>query len=123
MPPIDYREARSRVRLAEVLDLIGFAASWRRGAQVRGPCPVHRSRTPTSRSFAADHGKQLWHCFRCGAGGNGLDLCNSDCMRPSSISTPSWGVTCRGCAGHPRGEPCPSHDEATPTVPGSCWPN
>jgi hypothetical protein len=56
MPPIDYREARSRVRLAEVLDLIGFAASWRRGVQVRGPCPVHRSRTPTSRSFAADHG-------------------------------------------------------------------
>ena len=29
---------------------------------------------PTSRSFAADHGKQLWHCFRCGAGGNALDL-------------------------------------------------
>jgi DNA primase len=74
MPPIDYREARSRVRLAEVLDLIGFAASWRRGEQVRGPCPVHRSGTPTSRSFAADLGKQLWHCFRCSAGGNALDL-------------------------------------------------
>jgi DNA primase len=74
MPPIDYRAARSRVRLAEVLDLVGFAASWQRGQQVRGPCPVHRSRTPASRSFAANHGKQLWHCFRCGAGGNALDL-------------------------------------------------
>jgi len=74
MPPIDYREARSRIRLAEVLDLAGFEASWRRGDQVRGPCPVHRSRMPTSRSFAADHGKQLWHCFRCGAGGNALDF-------------------------------------------------
>jgi DNA primase len=74
MPPIDYCAARSRVRLAEVLELLGFEPSWRRGEQVRGPCPVHRSRTPTSRSFAADHGKQLWHCFGCGAGGNALDL-------------------------------------------------
>jgi DNA primase len=74
MPPIDYRAARARIRLGEVLDLVGFAASWRRGEQVRGPCPVHRSRTPRSRSFAADHGKQLWNCFRCGAGGNALDL-------------------------------------------------
>jgi DNA primase len=74
MPPIDFRQARSRVRLAEVLDLVSFAASWRRGQQMRGPCPIHRSRTPTRRSFAADHAKQLWHCFRCGAGGNALDL-------------------------------------------------
>jgi DNA primase len=74
MLPIDYREARSRVRLAEVLGLLGFAGNAQRGERVRGPCPVHRSRTPTSRSFAADHGKQLWHCFRCGAGGNALDL-------------------------------------------------
>jgi DNA primase (bacterial type) len=74
MPPIDYRQARSRIRLAEVLDLAGFEASWCRGEQARGPCPVHHSRTPLSRSFAADHGKQLWHCFRCGAGGNALDL-------------------------------------------------
>ena len=74
MPLIDYRAARSQVRLAEVLDLAGFEASWRRGEQVRGPCPVHRSRTLASRSFAADYDKQLWHCFRCGAGGNALDL-------------------------------------------------
>ena len=74
MPPIDYRQARAGIRLAEVLDLAGFEASWRRGEQVRGPCPVHRARTPMSRSFAADHDKQLWHCFRCGAGGNALDL-------------------------------------------------
>ena len=74
MPPIDYREARAWVRLAEVLDLIGFEPSSRRGEQVRGPCPVHRSRTAMSRSFAADLGKNLWHCFACGAGGNALDL-------------------------------------------------
>jgi DNA primase len=74
MPGIDYREARARVRLAEVLELVGFEARSGFGEQLRGPCPVHQSRTPTSRSFAAHLGKGMWHCFRCGAGGNVLDL-------------------------------------------------
>jgi DNA primase len=74
MPGIDFREARSRLRLTEVLDLLGFEASARHGDEVRGPCPVHRSRTPGSRSFAAHLGKGAWHCFGCGAGGNALDL-------------------------------------------------
>jgi DNA primase len=74
MPGIDFRAARSQVRLADVLALIGFEPRSRSGNQVRGPCPVHRSRTPTSRAFAAHLGRGIWHCFRCGAGGNALDL-------------------------------------------------
>jgi DNA primase len=74
MPGIDFRRARSQVHLLEVLELIGFAPSGRRGQQLRGPCPVHRSRTPRSRSFGAHLGQGVWHCFRCGAGGNVLDL-------------------------------------------------
>ena len=74
MPGIDFREARARLRLAEVLDLLGFAPSHRGGDQVRGPCPVHGSRSAPSRTFAAHLGKHVWHCFRCGAGGNALDL-------------------------------------------------
>jgi DNA primase len=74
MPGIDFRVARSQVRLAEVLELIGFEPRSRAEDQVRGPCPVHQSRTPTSRSFAAHLKKGVWHCFRCGAGGNVLDL-------------------------------------------------
>jgi DNA primase len=74
MPGIDFREAGARLRLADVLDLVGFVPRTRRGDQLRGPCPVHRSHSPASRSFAADLGKQRWHCFRCGAGGNALEL-------------------------------------------------
>ena len=74
MPGIDFREARARLSLAAVLDLLGFVPRTRRADQVRGPCPVHRSRSPASRSFAAHLGRNLWHCFRCGAGGNALDL-------------------------------------------------
>ena len=74
MPGIDLGAARAQVGLAEVLQLLGFEPRSRSGDQVRGPCPVHRSRTPTSRAFAAHLGKGVWHCFRCGAGGNVLDL-------------------------------------------------
>jgi DNA primase len=74
MPGVDFREARARLRLAEALELLAFKARSRVGEQVRGPCPVHRSRSPRSRSFAAHLDKGLWHCFGCGAGGNVLDL-------------------------------------------------
>jgi hypothetical protein len=74
MPAIDFRQARACVRLLEVLDLLGFAPRSRWGHQLRGPCPVHRSQTRTSRSFAAHLGRDVWHCFACRASGNALDL-------------------------------------------------
>jgi DNA primase len=74
MPLIDYRQARAEVRLAIVLELLGWRARAQRGEQVRGPCPVHRSTSPASRSLSAHLGRNIWHCFVCGASGNALDL-------------------------------------------------
>jgi len=71
---IDFALLRRQVSLAQVLELVGFRALTRRGAQVRGPCPVHGSSSPRSRSFAGHLERQCWQCFRCGAGGNALDL-------------------------------------------------
>jgi DNA primase len=79
---IDYAALRRQLRLAQVLELVGFAPGSRRGAQVRGPCPVHRSRTPRSRSFAAHLERQCWQCVRCGAHGNALDLWVAVSKRP-----------------------------------------
>ena len=74
MPGIDFALLRQQISLTQVLDLIGFTATTRRGPQWRGPCPVHQSASPRRRSFAAQVEKNCWHCFRCGAGGNALDL-------------------------------------------------
>jgi DNA primase len=74
MPGIAFAELRRQVTLAEVLELAGFVPASRRGAVIRGPCPLHGSRSPRSRSFAAHLGRHVWHCFGCGAGGNALDL-------------------------------------------------
>jgi hypothetical protein len=42
MPGIDFREARARVRIAEVLALMGSEPRRVLGGQARGPCPLHR---------------------------------------------------------------------------------
>ena len=74
MAGIDYAELRAVVTIAQVLELAGFVASEASGDQVRGPCPVHRSSTASSRSFSANLRKNTFRCFRCGAAGNQLDL-------------------------------------------------
>ena len=74
MPLLDLRRARAEVRLGDVLPLPGWTARTRRGAQLRGACPVHRSQSATSRVFSAHLERGIWQCFRCGAAGNALDL-------------------------------------------------
>jgi DNA primase len=74
MPGIDYRAARAGIRLIEVLELIAYQPRYRRGDVWRGPCPLHGSQSATSRVFAVELSKNVYHCFRCGAGGNALDL-------------------------------------------------
>ena len=74
MPGIDYRAARTLLRLAEVLELIGYRPLTQAGPQLRGPCPLHGSQSRSSRVFSAHLGKNVYHCFRGGAGGNALDL-------------------------------------------------
>lgn len=74
MPLIDLRQVRREIRLAAVLELLGWRGCERRGVQVRGPCLVHGSSSPRSRSFSAHLGRNIWQCFRCGVSGNALDL-------------------------------------------------
>jgi DNA primase len=74
MPSISYAEVRARIPLAEVLNLIGFVPCDRRGDQLRGPCPIHRSSRATSRSFSANLKLHAYKCFKCGSKGNQLDL-------------------------------------------------
>jgi DNA primase len=74
MPGIDYRRVRAQVTMRQVLQLLGWQPRTRQGEQWRGPCPLHGARSAASRPFAVHVGKGAYHCFRCGAGGNALDL-------------------------------------------------
>ena len=74
MPGVDFQAVRSAVSMAQVLDLLGFVPQAASGKQRRGPCPVHRSSSPESRSFSANLEKNTFQRFKCGASGNHLDL-------------------------------------------------
>jgi DNA primase len=74
MPGIDYRQLRRQISMAEVLALLGFQATSRRGDQLRGPCPIPGCRSPSQRPFSVHLTRQLYHCFACGSHGNPLDL-------------------------------------------------
>ena len=73
-PAIDFAAVRALVSLTAVLQLLGFQPASQRGAQQRGPCPLHGSTSATSRCFSANVEQNQFHCFKCGRHGNALDL-------------------------------------------------
>ena len=73
-PAIDFAAVRAAVSLATVLQLLGFQANTIRGAQQRGPCPLHNSTSGTSRCFSANLDLNAFRCFKCGHSGNALEL-------------------------------------------------
>jgi putative transposase len=73
-PAIDFPAVRAAVTMAAVLQLLGFQANRTRGAQLRGPCPLHGSTSGTSCSFSANLNLNAFRCFKCHKQGNALDL-------------------------------------------------
>jgi hypothetical protein len=54
MPGVDFAMVRSRISLAQVLDLVGFIPIRRAGPQLRGPCPVRQCVSSDQRRFSDD---------------------------------------------------------------------
>ena len=71
-PAIDFEAVRAAVTIAAVLQLLGCAVGGKN--QHRGPCPLHRSTSGTSRCFSVNLSENMFHCFKCGNSGNALDL-------------------------------------------------
>jgi DNA primase len=58
----------ARLKSLPVADLVGRRVPLEaRGADLVGVCPFHEDETP---SLVVTPGKNLWHCFGCGAGGD-----------------------------------------------------
>ena len=72
MRPVDFAAVKQLVSMEKVLDLIGWRPRWHEGKERRGPCPVHKSSNPDSRSFAA--AAEGWFCHSCKRGGDQVSL-------------------------------------------------
>lgn len=80
---INYRQLRATVQIEEILSWMSWESSSRFGAQLRGACPlchVASVDTPSppacssNRTFSVNTERNIYRCFRCGSGGNALDL-------------------------------------------------
>jgi DNA primase len=74
MPGVDFKAVQLCVPMAKVLELAGFEPSRTAGSQLHGPCPVHRSRSRTSRTFSVQTEEGVCHCHKCGFSGNQIQL-------------------------------------------------
>ena len=74
MPSIDYSQLRAEVTIEQVLELLRYQPQGKKGNQLRGPCPIHGSTSPTTRIFSVSLDRNMFRCFKCQAQGNQLDL-------------------------------------------------
>lgn len=74
MPGVDFDMLRREIAMKHVLDLLAFQATSCHGDQLRGPCPIHGSTSPSSRSFSVNLQSGRYQCFQSGSRGNQLEL-------------------------------------------------
>ena len=74
MPGVDYYAVRSVVSIDDVLNLLSWSPSGGWGEQLRGPCPVHGSSSPDSRTFSVNTAIGRYYCHKCKSGGNVIEL-------------------------------------------------
>jgi transposase len=74
---VDYAWLRESITIQQVLEHFGCWQTLRNaGQERRGPCPFHGSSRPTSRSFAVNPAKNVYHCHNpaCQRAGNIIDF-------------------------------------------------
>jgi DNA primase len=72
IPLIDFRQMKRSITVAEVLRYYGWVPTTREPASLRGPCPIHQSRSHRSRSLSVT--RREWYCHVCRHGGDVIRL-------------------------------------------------
>ena len=88
--PLHFARLREQITIGQVLDQAGWRRQSVRGAQWRGPCPLHESKDATSRCFTVHSRRNVYCCHQCGSEGNALDLWIALCGKP--ILEAAWDL-------------------------------
>jgi DNA primase len=73
---LDYPAIRQQISMRQVLDLLAYEPTYRRGHQWRGRCLLtpHAEHPAHARCFCIHLDRKLFYCCACRRGGNHLDL-------------------------------------------------
>jgi DNA primase len=74
MPGIDFNALRESITMEDVLNQLGFRSVSRLGVQLHGPCLIHGSSSPNSKTFSVNLRLRRYYCHKCGSHGNQLEL-------------------------------------------------
>ena len=74
MAGVDFNGLRSEIKMEQVLEQLHFERVGQSGDQLRGPCPVHGSSNPSSRTFSVNLDTSRYYCHKCKSKGNQLEL-------------------------------------------------
>ena len=74
MPGIDFNRLRHEITMAQVLDLIAFQCTSRRGEQWYGYCPLHQPEPKHRRAFSVNVALGCYCCHKCGSCGDQFTL-------------------------------------------------
>ncbi|HID72485.1 TPA: hypothetical protein EYP38_00970 [Candidatus Micrarchaeota archaeon] len=74
MPGVDFNRLRSEITMEQVLRLIRFESTSRRGAQWYGRCPLHDCTARRHRCFSVNVAIDRYCCHQCHRYGNQLEL-------------------------------------------------
>ncbi len=74
MPGVDFNVLRAEITMEQVLNQLDFQPTSRTGSQLHGPCLVHGSTSPRSRTFSVNLATGRYYCHKCHSHGNQLEL-------------------------------------------------
>lgn len=74
MPGIDFDRLRREITMEQVLNLLEFAPTCRRGDQWYGYCPLHEPTPQNRRAFSVNVSLGCYYCHKCRSKGNQLKL-------------------------------------------------
>ena len=68
----NFQDNKEKILNLDIVNVIGKYTQLKlSGQNYKGLCPLHSEKTP---SFTVSPGKNIWHCFGCGKGGNIIDF-------------------------------------------------
>lgn len=74
MAGVNFEVLRNEIKMVQVLELLHFERVSQSGDQLRGPCPIHGSSNPSSRTFSVNVSTGRYYCHKCQSKGNQLEL-------------------------------------------------